>query len=602
MNSVIRATRGFQSSKIEKIVVDDNSNCFSSNVKDFAQEANFKLIRNERNMGLANTRNYAVDNYVHGDHVVFLDADDLLGPEFLHSAHRYAHEYDIIYSDQILFSKDSTYKWTTRSDITMKDMAERGELPIPNVLKVDMFKRIPGFGAAMVYGHEDYVFWIGAIKHGMRLKKVNTIGSYYRIRTNSMARQDKYLKYGKAMVKLYHSDVYTNKVVCKALRTLQTDNLFETKLEAVLQSPYKSCASWIFMAIHKKKNGCFEEIQNFKNIAMKQCQEESEKYKGYNKQLKLMTYLTENNYYANCESDINNVKIPIISAKNSVYTWYTSNDELNIKIPSNKTETRGISKIIHFVYGLEVGAPFNILHYNAIMSAKMHYDDHKIMFHLSHFPAQNGYWKNVLQYIELHWVNPLSKFYRNRCFLHYAHRSDFIRIDVLNRYGGIYMDIDTITMNPIPQKLREESSFIIAKQDTPPGYGLCNAIMASSPNSYFSRMWIENYGYFRSLGMDSNWDEHSVRLPMKLSKYAKITILQSQYFFPFYWSNADKIVFGNNIFYSKFFESAYTVHLWTSGQTPEYSKQFEDLKDVCNSATTYGKIACKLQVELDSNR
>ena len=63
--------------------------------------------------------------------------------------------------------------------------------------------------------------------------------------------------------------------------------------------------------------------------------------------------------------------------------------------------------------------------------------------------------------------------------------------------------------------------------------GLCNAVICSKPQSKFLKIWLENYKTFDN----SQWDNHSVHLPLELSKKHSdlIEIKSQKAFFPVSW-------------------------------------------------------------------
>ena len=79
-----------------------------------------------------------------------------------------------------------------------------------------------------------------------------------------------------------------------------------------------------------------------------------------------------------------------------------------------------------------------------------------------------------------------------RPILHMAHVSDLLRLQALRDFGGIYMDMDVITVRPFaPLMMNHE--FVMGQEGPNGVYGLCNAVMLSAPNSSFVRLWIDHY-------------------------------------------------------------------------------------------------------------
>jgi mannosyltransferase OCH1-like enzyme len=120
-----------------------------------------------------------------------------------------------------------------------------------------------------------------------------------------------------------------------------------------------------------------------------------------------------------------------------------------------------IPKIVHFVYGLRGPNPtLDLIHYIAIKSA---YDVIKptyIMFHYHYMPTGDNF-ERAKHMLTLNYV-PLVETVFGRPVTHYAHRADVVRLQVLEEYGGIYLDLDLISLKPVDHLLDRE--FIMAQE------------------------------------------------------------------------------------------------------------------------------------------
>lgn len=220
-----------------------------------------------------------------------------------------------------------------------------------------------------------------------------------------------------------------------------------------------------------------------------------------------------------------------------------------------------IPKIIHFIFGLAGdfgGKPFSFIHYMAIRSAHVCNPDYKIRFYCKHEPA-GLYWDAARRYFELVMVEPPSSIH-GRPLMHVAHQADVLRLQYLLEQGGVYLDLDTITVRSFDPLLDHQMVMGVqgrgAKID-----GLCNAVMLAAPGSSFVRRWLESYRTFRSTGRDKYWDEHSVQLPLKLAKAhpEEITILDRGAFF---YPSAERQGILDLFVEDKSFPAAYCHHLW----------------------------------------
>lgn len=112
-----------------------------------------------------------------------------------------------------------------------------------------------------------------------------------------------------------------------------------------------------------------------------------------------------------------------------------------------------------------------------------------------------------------------------------------IRLDILERAGGVYADIDTIFHRAVPDELWEAESVIgeeapVYYPDTPEAEpSLSNAFLMSRPGAWFITEWRR-----RIIGaMDGTWSGHSCRLATRLAREepGRIRVEPSARFAPF---------------------------------------------------------------------
>ena len=147
----------------------------------------------------------------------------------------------------------------------------------------------------------------------------------------------------------------------------------------------------------------------------------------------------------------------------------------------------------HFVFGLQEQAePFHFLHYASLESCRRVLEPETIYFHHKHRPW-GPWWERVQPHLTLVEVDlvpeVLAADYSGGLVpgaYRYAHHGDFIRLDALLAHGGVYADIDTIFVSPIPTDLFE-APFVIGREpavrDERSGElrpSLCNALMMAN--------------------------------------------------------------------------------------------------------------------------
>jgi hypothetical protein len=126
-----------------------------------------------------------------------------------------------------------------------------------------------------------------------------------------------------------------------------------------------------------------------------------------------------------------------------------------------------IPKIVHFVYGLRGPNPtLDLIHYTAIKSAYDVLKPAAIMFHYHYMPTGANF-ERARHMLTLHQV-PLVETVFGRPVSHYAHRADVVRLQVLEEYGGIYLDLDLISLKPVDHLLDRE--FIMAQEGIGKGF------------------------------------------------------------------------------------------------------------------------------------
>lgn len=173
--------------------------------------------------------------------------------------------------------------------------------------------------------------------------------------------------------------------------------------------------------------------------------------------------------------------------------YYTPNQTLEVKLPKPDIETPQdfqelaialetkltpvgdrIPKIVHFVYGLRDPEPtLDLIHYVAIKSAHEVLKPDKIMFHYHHIPVGENF-ERARHMLTLRQVPMVTEVF-DRPVNHYAHRADVVRLQVLQEYGGIYLDLDLISLKPVDHLLDRE--FVMAQE------GPCKRVV-----SFFKKM------------------------------------------------------------------------------------------------------------------
>lgn len=199
----------------------------------------------------------------------------------------------------------------------------------------------------------------------------------------------------------------------------------------------------------------------------------------------------------------------------------------------------------HFVFGLRPQTePFHLMHYLCLASCLTVNRPDRVVVHLHNRPY-GPLWERIAPHIE---VQPIPEAelrldldYRDEHIKRYAyaHVSDFIRLRVLLEQGGVYADMDTLFVAPLPADLFAESCVMghervdRAAPSAPEG-SLCNALIMAEPGSPFIRTWLERMPD----AFDGSWSNHSTFLPYRLSREfpQAIRVEPESRFFALDWS------------------------------------------------------------------
>ena len=240
-----------------------------------------------------------------------------------------------------------------------------------------------------------------------------------------------------------------------------------------------------------------------------------------------------------------------------------------------------IPNIVHFIFGLEKQvSPFPYVFFIAIYSCYKVNKPDKIYFHY-HYEPYGEYWEKTKEFIILNYVPDLSMKWGEKKIIKTAHKADKVRLEMLFKYGGVYMDIDTISYRPFKEYL--ENDFCIGIQEKNFGptkktlFG--NAILLSKPYNPIIKKWIESY---ESKFEPDGWCEASIHYTTELieefspkKNNQKIFIFEEESFYkPDYYQV--KEIFENFDIKNFDIKNLITLHYWNSFS-----------KDYINSINSY---------------
>jgi hypothetical protein len=169
-------------------------------------------------------------------------------------------------------------------------------------------------------------------------------------------------------------------------------------------------------------------------------------------------------------------------------------------------------------------------------------------------PPMGRDWEMLQDRIEVRALETDIESWGGKRILQPAHMADKVRLDVLYRYGGIYLDLDVLVLKPFDDLLG--SALVMGEEGD---HGLCNAVMIAPEQDPFLRLWMSHYP--RSFVPDG-WSEASVILPRWLAQMHGdlIRVLPESAFFHPSWHQCGRVFREPEVL----LESSYACHLWAS--------------------------------------
>ncbi|KAB8360581.1 hypothetical protein FH972_024321 [Carpinus fangiana] len=199
------------------------------------------------------------------------------------------------------------------------------------------------------------------------------------------------------------------------------------------------------------------------------------------------------------------------------WNWQDTPEEISCRAAHNPVISKDpIPNIVHFILlaGEEKEVDMSYAHFLAIKAAVVRMNAAEIKVHTYGLNTANQWWKEIEKHVTLVHVD------RNEVqaapglsvsSMALAHQADLLRLAILAREGGIYMDTDVYTFKPFTDLLNNPRDAVMAHEGGN-RYGLCNAVIMARPGSTFISKWQDSYKTFNP----QVWNEHSVRKPKKL--------------------------------------------------------------------------------------
>lgn len=212
-----------------------------------------------------------------------------------------------------------------------------------------------------------------------------------------------------------------------------------------------------------------------------------------------------------------------------------------------------IPNIFHFICISPM--KFELYHYLAVKSA---IDIHKPIttyIYVDKEPESNCYWDIIRKHVTVEYISVPHTFHGIN-IVHPQYKADIIRLEKLIERGGIYMDIDNLSIKSFEPLFENNSLIMGGSLDKYPDItditdeymdkldAISNAIIMCEPNHPFLIKWYEE---LPNNLVGKPWAYHAVCLPREIlsnNKYERIKILHwNKYFCPIHMFDSDPFIF-----------------------------------------------------------
>lgn len=180
------------------------------------------------------------------------------------------------------------------------------------------------------------------------------------------------------------------------------------------------------------------------------------------------------------------------------------------------------NRLLHYIFvSLDDSAgngqfvSFNLMDYLVIRSAYFRLEPDEIYLHLSKPPLDPcPYWHLIHPMIaKVVLFESITEIFGHKVS-GAAHVSDIKRLQVLQQYGGMYMDIDSLSLRPFPEKYWNPPSGLMMGTQNKKQSKIGVGVIVARPDSPFLRRWLQSYKSFD----DTKWDQHTVVMAGKLAR------------------------------------------------------------------------------------
>ena len=188
LSEAVESVRAQTYKNVEIIIVNDGSDDGETAEICSALEGPGIKVITTSNQGLAAARNNGIEEAV-GTYILPLDADDKIAPNYISEAVSVLESDDqmgIVYCRARLFGAVEG-DWHL-PDYSLEEMLKDNIIFCTALFRRKDWESVGGYDPEMVYGWEDYDFWLALIERGRQVHRLEECHFFYRVSPESMVR------------------------------------------------------------------------------------------------------------------------------------------------------------------------------------------------------------------------------------------------------------------------------------------------------------------------------------------------------------------------------------------------------------------------------
>jgi len=202
------------------------------------------------------------------------------------------------------------------------------------------------------------------------------------------------------------------------------------------------------------------------------------------------------------------------------WDWKDTPEEIICQNNSTNLQANQIPRTVHFILIAEPDkqAELEFHQYLAIKAALLRIQPESVKVHSYSLDETNIWWQLIEHAVTLVIHEPRQTLRTSDGRVHklrLPHQTDVLRLEILHREGGIYLDTDVYALQSFSPLLQSPKDLLMGHEGGNRS-GIGNAVIVARSGSPFIARWIISY----SESFDNRpqmWNHHSVKVPAELA-------------------------------------------------------------------------------------